>query len=152
LVHERQGEQRQAMVELFRIQDQVAAEVAQAYAQAEAAEARIKQAEYGLAAAEISFDGNLKGLSETVRAGDQLQLVIRPQEVTAALLQLQQAYNNYYTSINDYNRAEFRLYHALGYPAQRLTHSPEWGDPQPVDCARPPQMAAAKPSGPYLNR
>ena len=104
----------------------------------------MKEAEYGLAAAEVSFDGNLKGLSETVRAGDQLQLVIRPQEVTAALLQLQQAYGNYYTSINDYNRAEFRLYHALGYPAQRLTHSPEWGDPQPVDCARPPQMAASQ--------
>jgi outer membrane protein TolC len=141
LVHERQGEQRQAMVELFRIQDQVAAEVAQAFAQVEAAATRIKQAEYGLAAAEVSFDGNLKGVSETIRAGDQLQLVIRPQEVTAALLQLRQAYSNYYSSVNDYNRAEFRLYHALGYPAERLTCNPAWGDPQPVDSLRPPQMA-----------
>ena len=37
LVHERQGENRQAMIELFRIQDQVAAEVAQAWAQVVAA-------------------------------------------------------------------------------------------------------------------
>ena len=139
-VHERQGEQRQAMIELFRVQDQVAAEVAQAYAQVEAATSRIKEAEYGLAAAQVSFDGNLKGVSETIRAGDQLQLVIRPQEVTASLLQLRQAYNNYFSSVNDYNRAEFRLYHALGYPAQQLTRNPAWGGPQPIDCQRPPSM------------
>ena len=151
-VHERQGEQRQAMIELFRVQDQVAAEVAQAYAQVEAATARIKQAEYGLAAAQVSFDGNLKGVSETIRAGDQLQLVIRPQEVTASLLQLRQAYNNYFSSINDYNRAEFRLYHALGYPAQQLTRNPAWGDPQPVDCQRLPQMAATPPTAASVSR
>ncbi len=121
LIHERMGEQRQALVELFRIQDQVAAEVTQAVAEVQAAAARIKQAEYGLSAAQVSYEGNLKGVSETIRAGDQLQLLIRPQEVTAALLQLRQAYSNYYASINDYNRAEFRLYHALGYPAQSLT-------------------------------
>jgi outer membrane protein TolC len=144
LVHQRMGEQRQATVELFRIQDQVAAEVTQAQAQVEAATTRLKEAEYGLAAAEVSFEGNLKGLSETIRVGDQLQLVIRPQEVTAALIQLRQAYANYYSSVNDYNRAEFRLYHALGYPAQQMTSNPAWGDPEPVDCQRPPQMAAAR--------
>jgi outer membrane protein TolC len=151
-VHERQGEQRQAMIELFRVQDQVAAEVAQAYAQVEAATARIKQAEYGLTAAQVSFDGNLKGVSETIRAGDQLQLVIRPQEVTASLLQLRQAYNNYFSSINDYNRAEFRLYHALGYPAQQLTRNPAWGDPQQVDCQRLPQMAATPSTAASVSR
>jgi len=143
LVHERQGEQRQAMVELFRLQDQVAAEIAQAQAQVVAAATRIKQAEYGLAAAEVSFEGNLKGLSETIQVGNQLQLVIRPQEVTAALLQLRQAYSDYYSSVNDYNRAEFRLYHALGYPAQQVTCNPAWGDVQPIDGQRPPQMAPA---------
>ena len=67
LVHERKGEQRQAMIELFRLQDQVAAEIAQAWAQITAATTRIKEAEYGLAAAEVSFEGNLKGVSETIR-------------------------------------------------------------------------------------
>jgi hypothetical protein len=42
--------------------------------------------------------GHLRGLSETVRAGDLLQFVSRPQEAVAALQQLQQAYVNYYTS------------------------------------------------------
>ncbi|HZZ29105.1 MAG TPA: TolC family protein [Pirellulales bacterium] len=143
LVHERMGEERQAMVELFRVQDRVAAEIVQAQAQVIAAAARIKQAEYGLASAEASFKGNLKGLSETIQVGQQLELVIRPQEVTAALLQLQQAYSDYYTSINDYNRAEFRLYHALGFPAQQMTCNPGWGDPQPTNCQRPPEMGSS---------
>jgi hypothetical protein len=33
---------------------------------------------------------------------------------------LQQAYADYYLSINDYNRAQFQLYRALGNPAQAL--------------------------------
>jgi outer membrane protein TolC len=151
LVHQRQGEQRQAMIELFRTQDQVAADVSQAFAEVEAAQTRIHEAEYGLAAAEVSFDGNLKGLSETIRAGDQLQLVIRPQEVTAALLQLRQAYANYYSSINDYNRAEFRLYHALGYPAQQLTYNNAWRENQQqapcATAAETPVNTTAIPAG-----
>ena len=151
LVHERQGENRQAMIELFRIQDQVAAEVAQGWAQVVAAATRMKEAEYGLSTAQLSFDGNLKGLSETIRVGDQLQLLIRPQEVTAALLQLRQAYSNYYTSINDYNRAEFRLYHALGYPAQQLTRNPAWGDQQPLDWPPPACAVSAATAPPMSN-
>ena len=51
----------------------------------------------------------------------------RPQEVVAALQQLQQAYINYYTSTNDYNRAQFRLFRAMGYPAQRLACGKDLG-------------------------
>ena len=120
LVTQRRGEQWQALVELFRIQDLVAAEVAQAHAQVEAAVVRVGRAEAGLKAALASYEGNLKGLSETVRAGQLLQLVNRPQEVVAALQQLQQAYINYYTSANDYNRAQFRLFRALGYASRGL--------------------------------
>ena len=116
LVTQRRGEQRQALVELFRIQDSIAAEVAQAHAQVEAAAVRVRKAEAGLKAAVASYEGNLKGLSETVRVGELLQLVNRPQEVVAALQQLQQAYINYYTSANDYNRAQFRLFRATGVP------------------------------------
>jgi outer membrane protein TolC len=141
LVTQRRGEQRQALVELFRIQDLVAEEVAQTHAQAEAAAVRVRRAEAGLKAALQSYEGNLKGLSETVRAGELLQLVNRPQEVVAALQQLQQAYINYYTTANDYNRAEFRLFRALGYPAQGLACGDSFGPPMPVDVSRPPQMA-----------
>jgi hypothetical protein len=141
LVTQRRGEQRQAQVELFRIQDQVAADVAQAHAQVEAAAVRVGRAEAGLKAALASYEGNLKGLSQTVRAGELLQLVNRPQEVVAALQQLQQAYVNYYASANDYNRAQFRLFRALGYPAQGLGCSDSLGPQVPVDPSRPPQMA-----------
>lgn len=141
LVTQRRGEQRQALVELFRTQDMVAAEVAQAYAQVTAAAVRVRRAEAGLKAAVASYEANLKGLSETVRVGEMLQLINRPQEVVAALQLLQQAYVNYYTSANDYNRAQFRLYRAMGYPAQTLACGGSFGPVVPVDTSRPPQMA-----------
>ena len=39
--------------------------------------------------------------------------MVRPQEAVAALQQLQQSYDNYFRSVNEYNRAQFRLYRAL---------------------------------------
>jgi outer membrane protein TolC len=141
LVTQRRGEQWQAQVELFRIQDMVAAEVVQRHAQVEAAAVRVARAEAEVKAALASYQGNVRGLSETVRAGELLQLVNRPQEVVAALQQLQQAYLNYYTSANDYNRAQFQLFRALGYPAQGLACSDSLGGVVPVDPSRPPQMA-----------
>jgi outer membrane protein TolC len=141
LVTQRRGEQWQAQVELFRIQDLVASEVVQAHAQVQAALVRVGRAEAEVQAALASYAGNLKGLSETVRAGELLQLVNRPQEVVAALQQLQQAYLNYYTSANDYNRAQFRLFRALGYPARELACGDSFGAVMPVDPSRPAQMA-----------
>ena len=111
-----------------------------ARAQVVAASVRVRRAEAGLKAAIASYEGNLKGLSQTVRAGELLQLVNRPQEVVAALQQLQQAYINYYTSANDYNRAQFRLFRAMGYPAQGLACGDAFGGVMPVDTSRPPQM------------
>jgi outer membrane protein TolC len=141
LITQRRGEQRQAVVELFNIQDAVAQDVAQAHAAVRAAAIRVRQADAELKSALISYDGNLKGLSETVRAGELLQLVNRPQEVVAALQQLQQAYFDFFSSTNDYNRAEFRLFHAVGYPARRITCSDSLGEARPLDTTRPPQMA-----------
>ena len=46
--------------------------------------------------------------------------MIRPQEVGAAIGALAQAYVDYYGAVADYNRAQFRLYHALGHPAQMV--------------------------------
>lgn len=134
---EARGENRQALIELFRVQDSIAAEIAQAHANIEAAYTQIAKANDGLQAAIKSYEGNLRGLSETVRLGETLQLVTRPLEVVAALQQLQQAYSNYYTSINSYNRAQFRMFRALGYPAQGVSSRPEFGNPQPIDTTRP---------------
>jgi outer membrane protein TolC len=124
LITERRGQQQQAVVEMLRAQDRVAAEVVQAHALMLAAAHRIPQAEADVRSAVVSYTGNLRGLGETIRVGDVLQLVTRPEEAVQALIQLQQAYNNYYAAVNDYNRSQFRLYYALGYPAQGLTNQP----------------------------
>ncbi len=141
LVRERQAEQERAVIESFRLQDRVAAEVAQAYAQIESAAFRVTRAEIGVKEAQTNFAGNLKGMSETTRFGDLLTLINRPQEVVASLQQLERAYDNYFLSVNDYNRAQFRMYRALGYPAEILSCQKPVGEVVPVDTTRPPQMA-----------
>ncbi len=81
----------------------------------------MKEAEEGLRDAVLSVDKNLLGVTQTKQlAGNLLILVIRPQEVVAAIQALAQAYGEYYGAIADYNRAQFRLYRALGHPAQGL--------------------------------
>ncbi|HZU39240.1 MAG TPA: TolC family protein, partial [Gemmataceae bacterium] len=120
LVHQRQAENQQAVLELFRTEDRVAAEVAQAYAQAQTAAQRIKDATEELQAAAESANKNVQGLGQSKLAGNVLILLVRPQEVVAALQALGQSYADYYTAVADYDRAQFRLYHALGQPAQAL--------------------------------
>lgn len=151
LINQRKGEQHQALVELFMTQDTVAQDVVQAHAQVQAAWVQVGRAEAEVKSALLSYDGNLKGLSETVRSGNLLVLVNRPQEVVAALQQLQQAYLDYYSSTNDYNRAEFRLYRALGYPAQGIACGNAFGNTMPLDLCRPPQMAPVHAPEPCRN-
>jgi outer membrane protein TolC len=131
LVRQRGAENQLAMLELFRTQDQIAAEVAQSFAQAQAAAQRVGDAANELRDAAESAQKNFKGLSETKRAGTLAVLVIRPQEAVAALRELVLAYNDYYGAVADYNRAQFRLYRALGYPAQVLLDDPRRQDQMP---------------------
>jgi outer membrane protein TolC len=142
-VKERQAENQVAVLELFRTQDRVAAEVAQAYAQVQSAVARLGDAENEVKDAVDSVDKNLEGLGQTQPipgGGRLLVLVIRPQEVVAAVQALAQAYGHYYGAVADYNRAQFRLYRAMGQPAQWLTC-------QPADVPlTPPSAAPAQPS------
>jgi outer membrane protein TolC len=120
-VAERRAENMQSVIDLFRVQDRVAAEVVQAHAQVLSASARAVEAEKELKDALDSVAKNFEGLSQTKRAGDLLVLVVRPQEVVAAVQSLNQAYGDYFGAIADANRAQFRLYRALGHPAQHLT-------------------------------
>lgn len=136
-IRERRGEVQLATIQLYDIQDRVAAEVAQAKAELEAAAFRVTQAEKGLKESLSTYAGNLKGMGQTTRFGDLLTLVNRPQEVTASLQQLQGAYLNYYRSTGDYNRAQFRVFYALGFPAEILTCERTPGEVQPVDLTRP---------------
>jgi outer membrane protein TolC len=118
-VNERRAENQLAVLELFRTQDRVAAEVVQALTQAQAAAARLADVESELRFATSSVKQNIEGVKEFKRLqGNVYLLVIRPQEVVAAIQALTQAYTDYYAVVADYNRAQFRLYRALGRPAQ----------------------------------
>jgi hypothetical protein len=55
----------------------------------------------------------------------------------ASLIQLQQAYNNYYRTVADYNRSQFRLFYALGLPAGLIACERTPGAVEPVNTSRP---------------
>lgn len=139
-IRERTAQQQQAILELYDTQDRVAQEVVQAHALLQAAAVRVGQAEASVRQANMTFEGTRIGLRETVGAGGLLQLVNRPQEAVAALQQLDQAYDIYFTAVNDYNRAEFQLYRALGYPARIVICDRPVGQLQQVDTSRPSCM------------
>jgi outer membrane protein TolC len=143
LIGQQRAENELALLELFRTQDRVAAEVAQALAEVQSAAARFGDAEAGLRDAVESANKNLQGLGQTQSAGNVLVLVIRPQEVVAAIQALSQAYVDYYAAVADYDRAQFRLYHALGHPAQALGEAGGACGIMPERCP----ASAAQPAG-----
>ncbi|MGO9921957.1 MAG: TolC family protein [Isosphaeraceae bacterium] len=136
-IKDQRGEQSGAIVQLFKTQDMVAAEVTEAQARLQSAAARVTQADRSLRTAIIAYNGNVEGLRHTTRYGDVLALVYRPQEVVYALRLLKLAFDEYFTTVADYNRAEFELFHALGYPAQEITYLRPTGNLEPIDTARP---------------
>jgi outer membrane protein TolC len=141
LVRERRAEQQQLLVELFRIQDTVAAEIARARGQLRSATERVTTSERGLEEARLAYSGSLDELGKIDVNGDVGVVVRRAFEVIDALRALSRAYDAYFQSANDYNRAQFRLYRALGYPAQIVECEHPTGPIMPVDVTRPPQMA-----------
>jgi outer membrane protein TolC len=143
--HQRQAENHLALIELFRIQDRVAAEISQAYDQAQLASRRVELAEKGTQFALKSADENLVGLGQTKNAGNVVLLLVRPQEAVAAVQALAQAYTDYYTAVADANRAQFRLYRALGQPAECLVQGCE--SPTIVP---PAALAPAPPTTPIV--
>jgi outer membrane protein TolC len=122
LIHQRAAENKVAVVELFRVQDRVAAEVVQSHALAQTAAGRVQEAEAEVKDAQELVRQDLAALGQTQQRGaaGSITLVVRPQEVVAAIQMLQQAYGDYYAAIGDSNRAQFQLYRALGQPAQEL--------------------------------
>jgi outer membrane protein TolC len=119
-IDERRAEKEIAMLELFRTQDRVAAEIAQAYAQARSAADRLAAAEPATKDAVETFTRSMEGLAQTRRVGNTLVLIVRPLEAVTALQTLAQANTDYFAAVADYNRAQFRLWRALGQPAQCL--------------------------------
>jgi hypothetical protein len=115
----------------------VAGDVTRALARVQSAAARVLQADRAMRTAIITFNGNYEGLQQTTRLGDILVLVNRPQEAVFALQELKVAFDQYFTTVAEYNRAQFELFHALGYPAREIAELRPPGEIQPVDTSRP---------------
>ena len=139
LVRERRAEQQQLVIEFTRIQDMVAAEISRAHAQLASAANRVTIAERGLNEAQLTYAGSMEELGKTTSVSNVVvALVIRRAfEVVDALRSLSRAYESYFNSVADYNRAQFRLYRALGYPAGLVQCEALPGGVQPVDTSRP---------------
>jgi hypothetical protein len=119
--------------------------VVQAHAQLEATAAQIDAAVTAVKESIITYEGTLRGLSETRGVGDMLQLFSRVQEAVAALQQLNHAYEIYFAAVNGQNRAQFQLYRALGFPARTIVCDHPVGDVAPLDTSRPQSMAPVCP-------
>jgi outer membrane protein TolC len=136
-IKNQRGEESRAIIELFNTQDRVAAEVTRSLARLQSATARVSQAERALRTAIITFNGNFEGLKQTTRFEDVLVLVYRPQEAVYALDLMRLALDEYFATVSDYNRAQFELFHALGYPAAEIANRRPPGVVEPVNTTRP---------------
>ncbi|HEV7226156.1 MAG TPA: hypothetical protein VGN42_25840 [Pirellulales bacterium] len=142
------GEASGAMVQLFRAQDLVAADVTRSQARLQSAAGRVVQAERELRGALVNYAGVIEGLGQTKRFGNVLQLVFRPQEAVFSLSLLKLAYDHYWVTVAEYNQAQFRLYHALGYPARELAYFRRTGPILAINTRRPrylPPVGAGPP-------
>ena len=148
LVRQRLAEEQRASIDFGIVQDQVAQDVVQGHAVLEAAAVQVERAMSGVKEAAITYQGTLTGIGQIRDVGESRQLVSRPQEAVAALIQLNRAYGLYFVAVNDYNRAQFQLYRALGYPARTLVCDRPLGSIESVDTARPPCMSPVCPQRP----
>jgi len=144
----RDSEHRASLLELFRTQDRVAAEVSRAAAQARQAVRRVQIADQQVRLAVDSYNKNLIGLGQVRRAGELIQTIVRPQEAIAAIQSLAQAYSDYFGAVADSNRAQFRLYRAMGQPAQLLQQRMQNSEPVAPESPGPPPSTATPPPAP----
>src|SRR5207245_3812604 len=112
LQRQRESEVRQALIQQIAEMDRVVAEVAEALSRVKARRAQMESARLAVEAAARSYDLNSKLFKQ---GGIEL---IRPIEVLQSLQALARAKQDYLNTVIEYNRAQFQLYWALGYPVQ----------------------------------
>ena len=141
-IKQQRGRESAAIIDLRRRQDAVAADVTRAVSRVQSAAARVFQADRALRTGIVAFNGHLEGLGQTRRLGTVLVLTFRPNEAVYSLDLLSTAFNEYFSTVAEYNRAQFDLFHALGYPAEEVTLRRPPGDALPVDVERPAYLPA----------
>jgi outer membrane protein TolC len=111
-VRRRSADKNTADIDLRRVQAQVANDVVASSEARAAASAEIEEARESVAEARESLELNLAN----IRRGAGLPGATRPIEVLQPIQALAQARVEYLNAVLAYNRAQFRLYHALGRP------------------------------------
>ncbi|MEX2139452.1 MAG: TolC family protein [Pirellulales bacterium] len=107
---ERDSEVRQARLRVIDQMDRVVSEVAEALARVEARRAQLETARTAVDAAQQSYELNLRLFRE---GGIEL---ILPIEVVQSVNALTRARQDYLSAVVEYNRAQFQLLWALGFP------------------------------------
>ena len=107
-----QADHEVAALRLLKVENQVAAEVVAAYKARVAAARRMALAAPAVAEARESLQLNLVN----IRRGAGLQGATRPIEVLQPIQALAQARTDYLDAVLAHNRAEVRLYRAVGQP------------------------------------
>jgi len=126
IARSRAAQQRAALLEQMRVQDRVAAEVVRADKSLLASSRAMKEAGKSVPEALSSLNLNLTN----IRRGAGLPGATRPIEVLQPIQALAQARADYLDAVTAYNRAQFRLYHAIGRPP--LTASPGRGGSESI--------------------
>ena len=129
-----------ALIDLFDAQDKVAEEVNRGSCESPVGGGPGRPGRSRPPHGIITMNGTIEGLEQTSRFGDVLVTITRPQEAVYALQLLMRAFTEYYTTVADYNRAQFELFHALGYPARELAISDPPAKRVPVNTTRPPYL------------
>ena len=112
IARNRAAQQRAALLELMKVQDRVAADVVRADKSLLASARAMREAGKSLPEALSSLSLNLTN----IRRGAGLPGATRPIEVLQPIQALAQARADYLDAVLAYNRAQFRLYHAIGRP------------------------------------
>jgi outer membrane protein TolC len=129
------AENRAAALRLVKVENQVAADVAAAYKTRLAAARRMAQAAPEVTKALESLRLNMLN----IRRGAGLPGATRPIEVLQPIQALAQARTDYLLAVLDYNRSQFRLYHAIGWPPLA---NPPWAAPPPNPPSPSPHPAS----------
>lgn len=126
IARQRAAQQRQASLQLYKLQDRVAAEVVRAEKYRLAADRQIVESSRALPEAIRSLELNFTN----IRRGAGLPGATRPIEVLQPIQALAQARIDYLDAVLAFNRAQFRLHHALGRPPL-VTPNPGMPGPPP---------------------
>jgi outer membrane protein TolC len=112
IMRRRHAEQEEATLQLFQVQDRVAAEVVRSEKRRIAADRQLREAARAVPEALRSLELNFT----SIRQAAGLPGATRPIEVLQPIQALAQARLDYLEAVVAYNRAQFQLYHAIGRP------------------------------------